>query len=102
LFFFQGEGGIRDWSVTGVQTCALPISVPGADVEEPLPLLQLGHVEEELVHRREAGVHGRRPFFPAGRDRIPDLFLLRFDGARIRSEERRVGKGCRWWWWAGH
>src|ERR1019366_182724 len=24
--FFQGEDGIRDWSVTGVQTCALPIS----------------------------------------------------------------------------
>src|SRR5438093_5604023 len=27
LFFFQAEDGIRDWSVTGVQTCALPISV---------------------------------------------------------------------------
>ena len=24
--FFQAEDGIRDWSVTGVQTCALPIS----------------------------------------------------------------------------
>src|SRR3989339_1344788 len=23
--FFQAEDGIRDWSVTGVQTCALPI-----------------------------------------------------------------------------
>src|SRR5258706_426870 len=23
LFFFQAEDGIRDWSVTGVQTCAL-------------------------------------------------------------------------------
>src|SRR5438093_8638343 len=27
-FFFQAEDGIRDWSVTGVQTCALPISGP--------------------------------------------------------------------------
>src|SRR5437016_2429557 len=27
-FFFQAEDGIRDWSVTGVQTCALPISSP--------------------------------------------------------------------------
>src|SRR5438093_11950708 len=27
-FFFQAEDGIRDWSVTGVQTCALPISEP--------------------------------------------------------------------------
>src|SRR5262249_46536481 len=26
VFFFQAEDGIRDWSVTGVQTCALPIS----------------------------------------------------------------------------
>src|SRR5438128_6531489 len=28
-FFFQAEDGIRDATVTGVQTCALPISVPG-------------------------------------------------------------------------
>ena len=26
-FFFQAEDGIRDWSVTGVQTCALPIYI---------------------------------------------------------------------------
>src|SRR6201994_5149025 len=26
IFFFQGEDGIRDVAVTGVQTCALPIS----------------------------------------------------------------------------
>src|SRR5260370_22257669 len=28
FFFFQAEDGIRDSSVTGVQTCALPISRP--------------------------------------------------------------------------
>src|SRR3712207_745256 len=28
LFFFQAEDGIRDIGVTGVQTCALPISYP--------------------------------------------------------------------------
>src|SRR5262249_56401361 len=27
VVFFQAEDGIRDWSVTGVQTCALPIYV---------------------------------------------------------------------------
>src|SRR5256885_1554331 len=27
LFFFQAEDGIRDYKVTGVQTCALPISI---------------------------------------------------------------------------
>src|SRR5256885_3555017 len=28
FFFFQAEDGIRDYKVTGVQTCALPISTP--------------------------------------------------------------------------
>ena len=27
FFFFQAEDGIRDIGVTGVQTCALPISI---------------------------------------------------------------------------
>src|SRR6266540_5344071 len=37
FFFFQAEDGIRDRDVTGVQTCALPISEPGpdSDVQEP-------------------------------------------------------------------
>src|SRR2546426_10049048 len=30
-FFFQAEDGIRDYKVTGVQTCALPISQPDRD-----------------------------------------------------------------------
>src|SRR2546430_13544744 len=30
LFFFQAEDGIRDLTVTGVQTCALPILAFGA------------------------------------------------------------------------
>ena len=34
FFFFQAEDGIRDWSVTGVQTCALPIFSFGG-TEEP-------------------------------------------------------------------
>ena len=29
-FFFQAEGGIRDYKVTGVQTCALPIYIASA------------------------------------------------------------------------
>src|SRR5260370_2107824 len=35
VFFFQAEDGIRDSSVTGVQTCALPISLR-AIIEEAL------------------------------------------------------------------
>src|ERR1019366_5208486 len=33
-FFFQAEDGIRDWSVTGVQTCALPISIEVIELEQ--------------------------------------------------------------------
>src|SRR5256886_3271722 len=32
IFFFQAEDGIRDLTVTGVQTCALPISIAGGEV----------------------------------------------------------------------
>src|SRR5256886_5654874 len=31
FFFFQAEDGIRDLTVTGVQTCALPISAESRD-----------------------------------------------------------------------
>src|SRR5256885_11455439 len=31
FFFFQAEDGIRDYKVTGVQTCALPIFARSAD-----------------------------------------------------------------------
>src|SRR6266536_2545180 len=39
LFFFQAEDGIRDPLVTGVQTCALPISVDGVERRLGLPCL---------------------------------------------------------------
>src|SRR5205823_8158132 len=35
-FFFQAEDGIRDKLVTGVQTCALPISLERQPVEDPV------------------------------------------------------------------
>src|SRR5437763_867579 len=46
-FFFQAEDGIRDTSVTGVQTCALPIYLPARcrrapsrrDLDQPEPRL---------------------------------------------------------------
>src|SRR5207249_7992463 len=48
VFFFQAEDGIRDRNVTGVQTCALPIScsygtVPGADAQAIPPWRIVGH-----------------------------------------------------------
>src|SRR5690606_40270550 len=36
-FFFQAEDGIRDFHVTGVQTCALPISPPKPEVRRSEP-----------------------------------------------------------------
>src|SRR5207249_8244791 len=45
FFFFQAEDGIRDRNVTGVQTCALPISTVR------LPPLERQTVEQELVER---------------------------------------------------
>src|SRR5260370_32231347 len=58
FFFFQAEDGIRDSSVTGVQTCALPISM---DIVQGVALttilwqlfyLRLSHIKEN--HRRAA------------------------------------------------
>ena len=34
VFFFQAEDGIRDYKVTGVQTCALPISLSMCEVSD--------------------------------------------------------------------
>src|SRR5262249_61754999 len=42
FFFFQAEDGIRDWSVTGVQTCALPISGQRSAPPIPAPLTCAG------------------------------------------------------------
>src|SRR2546426_8540452 len=51
FFFFQAEDGIRDYKVTGVQTCALPISL--YDLLAPHPALP--HVELRLAPGR--GLH---------------------------------------------
>src|ERR1019366_9926027 len=47
FFFFQAEDGIRDWSVTGVQTCALPISCP-VFYHLFVQLHRLGHTGQEI------------------------------------------------------
>src|SRR4051794_22676173 len=46
--FFQAEDGIRDGRVTGVQTCALPISAAGHD--HPLAARRAGL--REVAHGR--------------------------------------------------
>src|SRR2546429_4070365 len=46
FFFFQAEDGIRDVAVTGVQTCALPISTSGTETafEGIQPYVPLGRI----------------------------------------------------------
>src|SRR5947209_15466235 len=82
LFFFQAEDGIRDIGVTGVQTCALPISIVAEINDERIPL-RIG--ESVLV-----GMHMR------------GVCKIWRASVRVRSEERRVGKECRTRWSAYH
>src|SRR5690625_5333892 len=75
FFFFQAEDGIRDGHVTGVQTCALPIS--GAAASGRLLVVPGPGVVELALPRRGAAPR-------------PDTVLV-----PGRSEERRVGKEWR-------
>src|SRR5262249_57139048 len=89
LFFFQAEDGIRDWSVTGVQTCALPIS-----------LLRVRWRAEDPWPCSSARRRPRRRWRRAARStcrQTRSTSLARRRGTRRRtagrrSEERRVGK----------
>src|SRR3989454_455435 len=58
FFFFQAEDGIRDYKVTGVQTCALPISAHRVEqaaggvemrVRRVLPPADAGHARSHLA-----------------------------------------------------
>src|SRR5256885_1004202 len=51
FFFFQAEDGIRDYKVTGVQTCALPISAGQGGPEFAVRLRDCGQpLGRELEH----------------------------------------------------
>src|SRR5207247_5110745 len=94
-FFFQAEDGIRDPLVTGVQTCALPISrarrlrrglmrsCEGADKN--------GRSEQErFASPPRHGPAAARSEYAISHDNFPFACSV-----RVRSEERRVGKECR-------
>src|SRR5260370_2741328 len=55
FFFFQAEDGIRDSSVTGVQTCALPIFFP-LRARSGGTLERRGHTEAAVDLMRIAGL----------------------------------------------
>src|SRR5205807_6900554 len=95
--FFQAEDGIRDYKVTGVQTCALPICPTCARLltgKPEIPDLYGVRGIAEVIDLR----HAARA--PVGRARdqkgnaglaLPPALV----GIFQRSEERRVGKECR-------
>src|SRR5689334_24687853 len=84
FFFFQAEDGIRDGTVTGVQTCALPIYYDGR-YRGPM-----------LARRALAGSLNIPAVALAAEVGVSPL--LRFLSRAGRSEERRVGKECRSRW----
>src|SRR2546426_8445579 len=83
FFFFQAEDGIRDYKVTGVQTCALPISP-----------FRHGYLRQYGVSA-SGGSTSRRYSVAAQWDGFGGVYGL--PGSE-RSEERRVGKECRSRW----
>src|SRR5256885_10851628 len=94
MFFFQAEDGIRDYKVTGVQTCALPIYQAGcARMLEQVCPGQLADcdvleaVDYAFLLKKDAIKGASRHI------------LALYDHVRShRSEERRVGKECRSRW----
>src|SRR5687768_18600039 len=79
VFFFQAEDGIRDVAVTGVQTCALPISVPMAI---PTDYIDNANLRMEVYRKIASGEVEPEAMLAELRDRF----------GPPRSEERRVGK----------
>src|SRR5256885_12443460 len=91
VFFFQAEDGIRDYKVTGVQTCALPISKKrGCATHAGAGENVWSNVHiDDLVTLYVLAIESAPP----------GAFLFAENGENsMRSEERRVGKECRSRW----
>src|SRR2546430_9588574 len=91
-FFFQAEDGIRDLTVTGVQTCALPIL---ARIRALAPTVLKGGHGDDITDYDEH-FHRMYRFTNARQSKL--MTLIPKEGATARSEERRVGEECRSRW----
>src|SRR2546430_12604646 len=92
FFFFQAEDGIRDLTVTGVQTCALPIS---DEQVEKVVVDTLEETPDDATHWSRASMAKRSGLSKSTVGRIWRAFGLK---PHLRSEERRVGEECRSRW----
>src|SRR5207249_7689245 len=88
-FLFQAEDGIRDRNVTGVQTCALPILADHAAKRFFRKRIDLEGDFLADLNVPDVGFVGLR---------IDLHFLQVLRDGKNRSEERRVGKECRYGW----
>src|SRR5699024_12179078 len=95
-FFFQAVDGIRDRNVTGVQTCALPIS--RSDRNVPDVLVGLGWPSVFAV-LSQAHTDAGTPVIEGMLDLVHLDHQITVEAELpdtiTRSEERRVGKGRR-------
>src|SRR5437762_13475916 len=85
-FFFQAEDGIRDTSVTGVQTCALPISSLAKTGEVFGPEAATVNAAADEMASKFGIV--KRTFL----DGAAGIGLMGQAAGLTRSEERRVGR----------
>src|SRR5438445_8007561 len=85
VFFFQAEDGIRDIGVTGVQTCALPISTTSRGVFSARRARAFARATSPSRSRQPRWISS-----VASASEAAALCAKELDGRR--SEERRVGK----------
>src|SRR5439155_5848562 len=99
IFFFQAEDGIRDGHVTGVQTCALPISSinSGWSVAKSANFVAAMSGADNGSTACPCGQTGRS--LPPTRIVSGSAAWSPRSASGSRSEERRVGKECRSRWW---
>src|SRR5699024_11793973 len=90
FFFFQAEDGIRDRNVTGVQTCALPISPVGID--SPDSVIQRISLTLGVACCFSLSLARERNLSRAPRRRASVPRPRSTDVRTARSEERRVGR----------
>src|SRR3712207_6933106 len=102
IFFFQAEDGIRDIDVTGVQTCALPISSCGMWDAASAWSDEQCHVRAQDSNQRNTGPpaaeRANLTTGPRGQPQETEFLACPKISSLSRSEERRVGKECRSRW----